>query len=1180
MVAKEEVTTAVKLETTSGKTAEGLEPQHLKHAKTSANISEAKAEHVGTTKVNRKRVDASYVGWQQIGGWEEKDVLTAEDELLDLNRETILNSIVPDSLYGDWYHSVAIFFVAGFLSFLFGYWKFSLAPVFLVVLVTCIFYRTNAKKYRASIRDLVQKEFTVQKVEDDYESLEWLNSLLDKYWPIIEPSVSKIVVEQVNEVLATNENIPTFVSAVWLDQFTLGIKPPRIDLAKTFQHTDSDVVVMDWGISFTPHDLSDTTAKQLRNYVNQKVVVKATMFGITIPVSVSDVAFRAQTRVRFKLMTPFPHVETVNVQLLEVPKIDFKACLLGDSVFNWEILSIPGLYALIDRMAAKYMGPVLLPPFSLQLNIPQLLSNSNLSIGVLEVTIKNAKNIKRSTDILNTSVDPYLTFEFLGKTVGKTRIVRDTLNPIWNETMYLLLSTFTDPLTITLYDKREALKDKQIGRVEYNLNSLHDETTQRDLKCHFLRNSKPIGDLNFDLRFFPTLQAKKLPNGIVEELPDLNTGIAKVIIEEIDGVNETGKKQSYYVDLYMNAKRVLTTGKVATDEDIFKFNEQYEAVISDRRLTRYRFIIKDSKTDEIVGSTVQSLSDLIDRTEVDNKLIPVKGDSKAQLKITTYWKPVALDIGSNAIAYTPPIGVMRVYLSKATGLKNLEKIGKIDPYAKVLVNGISRGRTVEQPQTLNPVWNQPIYVAVTSPNQRLTLEVMDVETINKDRSVGKFDLKIQEYFKKDNKDRYVEHINKSQQYGRLITKKGPMGELSYYLSFYPVHPVMSLEEIQDSKKVQERKIDFEKRKAGIDEKKLSTEARQKYEEEKMELQELEFLYSNKIKMDLNELLTYKSGVLAVTVLDGELPQAGLYVQAFFDSNGYPRFTSPKIPTRIVKTGWTGDVVIKELDVSETIFRVTKHKNASRVEDAFCEVKIHTLDLVKSCYYKPSIINMAGEGIGKIMVQISWFPLNVEELPQSDLMSNEGDLTVLAKSAEGLDAADTNGFSDPYLKFYVNESEDKAFKTHIEKKTLNPVWNETGVISIKNRVNDTLHIKVMDWDATSADDLLGWAEVKLSQVKPHETTELDVPVINEQGKDAGIIHLEFKFEPKYVINVNKKETKAGDLASKGIGSGLKAGGTIVNAGGKVIDTGFGTIGKIGKGVGKGVFGRKGGNKKSA
>lgn len=1132
-----------------------LAPPQANEEKVSKNVSEDHTKNVNASEVERPTVDASYVGWKQIGGWEEKDELTLEDELMDLNNETFLDNVIPDKFYGDWYQTAGVIFLGGSLSFLIGKLGFSLGPVFFVVLAMSLLYRASIKRYRATIREQVQKEFTVQKVEGDYESMEWLNSFLDKYWARLEPEVSQMIVQQVNEILATNPAIPAFVKALWIDKFTLGVKPPRIDLVKTYQNTDTDVVVMDWGVSFTPHDLSDLNSKQLKNYVNQKVTINAKAFGLPLSVSVSDIAFKAMLKVRFKLMTPFPHIETVNLQLTETPDVDFVAKLLGESIFNWEILSIPGLYPLIRELAKKYMAPILMPPFSLQLNIPQLISGSAVSIGILEVTVKDAIDIKRARNILNRSVDPYLSFEFNGVCVGKTRTVRDSLNPVWNETLFLLLNSFTEPLSIVLYDRRENVKDKVLGRIEHNLSTLHDENTQKNLSGRFLRSSKPVGQLNFGLKFHPTLEPKQLPDGTVEDAPDLNVGISKLIIEEAKELSEPGSKVSAYVELYVNAKLVLTTGSVKNTETPSWFQE-YEAVIADRRKTRTKIVIKNAKG-ETIGSTVQTLNDLIDRSEVGKCWIPLQ-NGKGQIKVTTYWKPVELGMGANSVAYTPPIGAVRVFISKAEGLRNLEKFGKIDPYARVLVNGIPRGRTDVRESTLNPVWNQGIYVAVTSPNQRITLECLDVETVGADRTLGKFNIDVANMFQKGNDDKYVENVDEEPKVGRLVDKKGAKGSVTYYVSFYPTVPVLSLEEIQEVDELNERKkrLQIQESEKSADE--LSKQAEQKRKEEEFEVKELEDLFSNKLKLDLDELLQYKSGVFAFSVLGGELPQTGCYVQAFFDSNGYPRYVSQKFGGRTIRNGATGDVIIKELDWSITTFRVTKKGDASKAEECYAEVTIPTIELVKNCYYKPSILNLTGGNSAKLMLQVSWFPVAASKLPQADLITNSGDLTINVLGANNLISADRNGKSDPFVKFYIDNNESSFFKTHHKKRTLDPVWNEKCEVQINNRVNNYLKIKMMDWDAGNKDDLIGEAIYPLASIDPENPSDVDIPLIGPEGKDGGVLHLSFSFSPRYTLSVRKTEKKVGDLASKGISSGLHAGTSVIGGG-------LGAVGKIKKGI---------------
>lgn len=59
------------------------------------------------------------------------------------------------------------------------------------------------------------------------------------------------------------------------------------------------------------------------------------------------------------------------------------------------------------------------------------------------------------------------------------------------------------------------------------------------------------------------------------------------------------------------------------------------------------------------------------------------------------------------------------------------------------------------------------------------------------------------------------------------------------------------------------------------------------------------------------------------------------------------------------------------------------------------------------------------------------------------------LRVTIHSARNLAAADLNGFSDPYVKTYLLPEKSKRSKrlTDIKKKTLNPVFEETVLVSL-------------------------------------------------------------------------------------------------------------------------------------
>jgi synaptotagmin-like protein len=59
----------------------------------------------------------------------------------------------------------------------------------------------------------------------------------------------------------------------------------------------------------------------------------------------------------------------------------------------------------------------------------------------------------------------------------------------------------------------------------------------------------------------------------------------------------------------------------------------------------------------------------------------------------------------------------------------------------------------------------------------------------------------------------------------------------------------------------------------------------------------------------------------------------------------------------------------------------------------------------------------------------------------------GQLHIHVERARGLAAADSNGYSSPYIKTYLLPDEDKHTKqkTSVKKKTLDPVYNETLMV---------------------------------------------------------------------------------------------------------------------------------------
>ncbi|KAI0463797.1 hypothetical protein LJB42_002803 [Komagataella kurtzmanii] len=1125
--------------------------------------------------------NTSFTGWREVAGWEPKDTLTADDELMDLlTKQTFLENSLPEVAYGDWYHNFAALVLGATLCWIVGRFKLSLALVFFIVLPLALYYRTSIRKFRGFLRRELQREFVVRNMENDYETMNWLNVFLDKYWIFLEPGVSKMVCEQVNPILA-NSPAPAFIKQLWLGAFTAGTKPPRIDMCKTLAGTNDDVSVMDWGVSFTPNTLADATVKQMRNRINQKVIVKLKLFGLTLPIVVSDISFRVLLRVRLRMMSQFPHVRTVNLSLVNPPEFDFSCRIFGgDSILSFEILSIPGLKFLIDDMIKKYIGRVLFDPLSFQLNVPMLLAGEAFGSpsGIIEINVKKATHIKAVDTSGGNTVDPYVIFSFGGKEIARTSTIEDTREPIWNETIRFLVSDFSEPLHLDMYDFNDFRKDQLVGNILYDLGAFMDEDELNDLELPILRNNKRVGTLHLDMKYMPIIHGSTLPDGSFDPPPELNSGITSLTVVGARGFNESDKVISVTAEVYLNKELINKTGAQKSNDP--KWNSLVHHMIDNRADSYIDILLRDGKKN-VIGALHRRLIDVVDSSIVGYSWFPLNEGGEVELKAS--WGPVELPGGEKADSYVEPIGVARIFVDSCTGLPNLERIGVIDPYVRILVNNFQRCRTLVQKSTVNPVFKEVLYVTVASPNQKITIEAMDVEKNGRDRTLGAVALNLAEFVGKNDEGKYIESRSDETKEARLISSKGVKGTIKYSIDFFPTIPVVSQNEL--NKKAAREKEKEEQKKKLEEESEGKAEELKKAEKEKAKtlalLEELEKEQEeHKLNLSFDELIKYQQGVFVYDIISGDFGHESGYLQVYFDQNGYSQFTTRKIRKGGKhRLGVNGDYLVKELEYSQTVIRYVKDFSANRLKNSMAEVSLPTIQLLQRSYDKPYLLKLPGQsGTISIYLQCSWIPVLMSQLPFQDSIGNSGQLSVTVLKGKDLPSADRNGKSDPFCEIYLNDNQ--VYKTKKIKRTLNPEWNESFDVEIGNRCGSILNIDCIDWDVASHNDKLGSGHVSLADIDPMSPTELTVPLKDEDGLEAGEVYLRFVFRPKFVILLRPETTafsfEAGErVLEAGVGAGGKVIGAGVGAGGKVLGAGVGAGGKVlGAGVGTGgkVVGR--------
>ena len=718
-----------------------------------------------------------------------------------------MNSLKDTKPLIDWYHNTGVIVFACLGSWVVAILGGGLAWVFILMACCGTYYRTSIRRVRRNFRDDVNREMAKARLETDTESLEWINSFLVKFWPIYAPVLCETIISSVDQVLSTST--PAFLDSMRMKSFTLGTKPPRMDHVKTYPKAEDDTVLMDWKFSFTPNDTMDLTARQLKNKINPKIVLEIRLgkgvISKGIDVIVEDFAFSGLMRVKVKLQIPFPHIEKVEICFLGRPTIDYVCKPLGGDTLGFDINFIPGLESFIQEQIHGNLAPIMYDPNVFPIEIAKMLAGNpvDTAIGVLAVTFHGAQGLKNPDKLAGTP-DPYAAVSLNSREpLGKTKTIKQNANPRWNETIYVILTSLVDTLTLQTYDWNEYRKDKELGTATFALDNLEQATEHENLQLEVMANGKARGVIQADVHFFPVLEGRKLEDGSQEAAPESNTGIARFTVEQakdLDGTKSLVGQLNPYAILLLNGKEVHQTRKLKRTNNPIWPDGFKEILVTDRKTARLGIVIKDERdlgADPILGTYQIKLDDMMQLMEKGQEWYNLAGAKVGRAKLMLQWKPVAMKgITGGSGGYITPIGVMRLHFQSARDLRNVETMGKSDPYVRVLLSGIEKGKTVTFQNNLNPDWDEVIYVPMHSTREKLILEVMDQENLGKDRSLGLVELSAADYIHQAENGEYEVHDQKRpmSEYLRMQGKGQPKGKLSFTVAFYPTLNVVDPEE--------------------------------------------------------------------------------------------------------------------------------------------------------------------------------------------------------------------------------------------------------------------------------------------------------------------------------------------------------------------------------------------------
>lgn len=1097
-----------------------------------------------------------------------------------------LKAYITENYYADIYWNTSLIIFTCFFSWLIARWRFGIFGLVMILLTTASVYRAEFRRFKRDIRDDIQRDYAVEQLEKNFESMEWLNNFLAKFWVIYMPALSDTVKTTTNQVL--KDVAPGFgIEALTLDEFTLGSKAPKINSIKSYPKIGKDLVEMDWAFSFTPNDTSDMTKIEIDKKINPKVAlgvrVGKAFISKNLPILVEDMSISGRIKIKLSLSLNFPHIKIVSLQLLEPPKIDFALKPVGGDTFGLDIMSlIPGLSTLITTLINSNVGPMLYAPNHLDIDVEEIMKQqAKEAIGVIAVTVKNVSDLKET-------INPYVqvTLQNEPNKSIRTDVKAQTKDPNWGETKYILVNSLDQALNFELFDFNINKKKGELHSThEFDLNELLQKDSHFNLEKQLNVAGKKKATIVYDIRWFPALD-KHNSNTDEENLDliDSETGIFKFTLHQAKGLDSslslTGQLNPK-AELYINGalSKTFRTMKNANEPS---WEESIEVLVSQKATTQVKLVLTDTTSGSEIGTLKESLDTLV--FNVSQNEDEFKLSTQGEVRLSANFKPVSLSGVSSNGRYTPPVGVVRLHLRNAKDLLNLETVGDVDPYAKVLLANRLKYKTAFHPDTRNPEFNEVTYIPIVSSSQQITIEVMDDQNLTKDRPLGSVNIPVSNLFKKSPNGSLLFYdgantILKSQ---LSLKNKKPKGEIYYSISFLPTIPVYSPPELKELKQ-KESQIAARKEKQENELKaweELYKKAPKDYEWIEVEDISDEDDGTKKEQLSLTDLLSYRSGVLSVHFESGSVRKADSYIQVLIDDYASPSFVSSRTSTRDVNPE-VGDAFIRDLPNSRIIFRNTKKPQIRETEQIIEENAFNTIDLLQKAYNKSTTIDL---GSSQLKVRFEYVPSAIK-LPPSESILDTGRAKIEFLDGENLPSHDSNGKSDPFITVELGEIE--LFKSKIVKKTLSPVWNESITIPIPSRSRTDLMLNVYDWDRAGKNDLLCKTKLDISSVE-----QLKTELVTFELKPQGIVRANVTFKPEYIrpkvgsseFGLNLSGLAGAPLKGVGVAADLAVGGVgaTVGAVGAVGSVGAAGVGAVGAGVGSvttgalGAVGKTGGS----
>lgn len=1049
------------------------------------------------------------------------------------------------------------------LAYLLGRFRFSITFLCVLIFGVHSIYLTRINRFKKNMEILVHRNALKTKVES-FESVEWVNHIIEKFWTVLEPEVSRQVFLQVNPIL--EEKCPGFLSKLKIEEFTLGSHPPfvmgirrmyfansssssfddnargpreeleeqnkNLDIDLEYQNTEAlNIIYIECEVGFVPLEIS----KDSYNFISQtqsfhwnsKILLTARLgkgIGIDLPFLLKNISFKGRFRIRIVLDRVLM-VKNVEFFFMDVPEIDFTLKPLK----SVDLMDLPGLsnalHAIINTALKTCINPN-----SIKIDLQPKKEEKNI-LGVMLLNLRGIKNKEDEENTLIVEIDGRKHFKTARKG-GKSNF--------YNEYFYLIVENLDERIgirgengfgwvflrkvveignffeEIKMYKKGHLRSTVNASfhffpKLAINLSSKEKETGKKDEKEKDQINkmadksqisSRRSAICRVKIISFENLAHKRL----------VSPFFTAIISPKVELKPENLAKNRNFFSFVtgpVNATALLVGGAISSAGNVLNVTKKEEEILPSSNETFYMH--ESKRINECNSPFFNEKFEFFSR-DLKNEFLYLCVNSENE--VLGRFEVCMWDIKNDTYRLkNSQNGKVKIEIEKFyVDLLHEEKIINYTRIFKIDVRDILNAR------------NGSYYALIKTHQRTFYIDPFFIGDLPCLREaffwvVDEKEVEVMVFKEGRDNDEFIGHttIELDVNMDDILKNKSDAKQTKNVDTESLIEEENKLtNELLNQRGLHEQKDLIKK----TDDKKVRGNLKiDPHMEEAKGLDRV--LDPNKDKTNNIELKSPEGKVKSYKLMKREDENGILKIEIsgskLLPYKGIPTDNLKVVQVKFGDFSGIKEEFLVEFKIGDEIVQRSPVSVGKKINEVFCFYagREEICAIFKSG--EQSVNKILGECLipkrkmHERVILDGEFCADVHiDVHSCSFIQNEfmkhGDLEVFLREGKNLKDVDKSGFSDPYAKVFYNS--ERIFKTNVHKKTLNPVFNEKIAIRDINIKNDFLRVEIWDWNAFETQTLIGAREIPLYFLR-EGLNDINLDIYDSEKK-SGEISIGFNF----------------------------------------------------------------------